>query len=108
MGQDIGGVVLWYRYWFYGWLFLDANRGSVYERAAALRHNQSCSQWLPVYMGRWAILGLLMGFLGGVLEGCALTVGALPCFVVSVLSVPVNAVTLAAWLGLRWGSGGGG
>lgn len=41
-----------HRYFFYGWLFRDADRGSSLERAAALRHNQAQAKWLPVYMGR--------------------------------------------------------
>lgn len=45
-----------HRYFFYAWLFRDADRGSSLERAAALRHNQAQAKWLPIYMGR-AIAG---------------------------------------------------
>lgn len=41
-----------HRYFFYGWLFRDADRGSSLERAAALRHNRAQAKWLPVYIGR--------------------------------------------------------
>jgi hypothetical protein len=44
-----------YRYWFYGWLFRQADSGSVLERAAALRHNRVQSKWLPLYMRRWVV-----------------------------------------------------
>jgi hypothetical protein len=90
-----------YRYWFYGWLFLDVNRGSLYERAAAERHNRSRSRWLPTYLRRWSMLGVLTFMLGWVLEPYAPALIALPFFVTCVLTVPISAVTLAAWIGLR-------
>jgi di/tricarboxylate transporter len=50
-----------YRYFFYGWLFRDAQRGSPLERAAALRHNRERARWLPTYLRRWLVMGLLLG-----------------------------------------------
>lgn len=49
-----------YRYFFYGWLFRDADRGSAMERAAALRHNRHRARWLPTYLWRWLVLGALL------------------------------------------------
>lgn len=92
---------LLYRYWFYGWLFRDATRGTLFERAAAHRHNQSRSRWLPTYLRRWTLLGVLSYAIGIAVEALVLPPVALPFFVAGVLSVPVNAVTLAAWIGLR-------
>lgn len=92
---------LLYRYWFYGWLFLDTNRGSLFDRAAARRHNQSRSIWLPTYLRRWTLLGLLCYVIGWALEPLAPTPVVLAFFVACVLTVPVNAVTLAAWIGLK-------
>ncbi len=92
---------LLYRYWFYGWLFEDANRGSLYERAAARRRNRSRSVWLPTYLRRWTSLGVLSYAIGWTIEPHAPTAIALLCFCTCVLTVPVNAVTLAAWIGLR-------
>jgi len=92
---------LLYRYWFYGWLFIDANRGSLYERAAALQHNRSRSCWLPTYLRRWALLGLLCFAIGWALEPHAPPSIASPFFLASVMTVPVSAITLAAWIGLR-------
>jgi len=92
---------LLYRYWFYGWLFHDVNRGNLFERAAARRHNQARSVWLPTYLRRWTLLGLLSFVLGWTVEPHAPTVLVLLCFVPCVLTVPVNAITLAAWIGLR-------
>lgn len=92
---------LLYRYWFYGWLFRDASRGTLFERAAARRHNQSRSRWLPTYLRRWTLLGVLCYGTGALVEAVALPPVALPFFCAVVLSVSVNAVTLAAWIGLR-------
>jgi hypothetical protein len=92
---------LLYRYWFYGWLFRDVNRGNVYERAAAQRHNHSRSRWLPTYLRRWSLLGLLSFAIGWAIEPHAPTPIAVLFFATCVLSVPINAVTLAAWIGLR-------
>jgi hypothetical protein len=90
-----------YRYWFYGWLFRDVNRGSLYERAAARRHNRSRSHWLPTYLRRWTVLGVLCFAIGASLEPHAPPMIALAFFFACVMTVPVNAVTLAAWVGLR-------
>jgi hypothetical protein len=49
-----------YRYFFYGWLFRDADCGSRLERAIALRHNRDQAKWLPIYMGRWVTGGALI------------------------------------------------
>ena len=92
---------LLYRYWFYGWLFVDVNRGDVFERAAARRHNQARSVWLPVYLRRWTVLGLTSFGVGWGLEPHAPPLLVLTCFLPCVLTVPVNAVTLVAWIGLR-------
>jgi len=75
---------LLYRYWFYGWMFRDVNRGNVLERAAAARHNRERSSWLPTYLRRWTVLGVL-SFVAGV----------------AIEAVAVNAVTLATWVGLK-------
>jgi hypothetical protein len=100
---------LLYRYWFYGWLFRDVNRGSLLDRAAAWRHNQAAVHWLPVYLRRWTVLGLVTFAIGWWLEslahGSIAAMATWPIeavfFVPSVLSVSVNLVTLAAWVGLK-------
>ena len=52
-----------YRYFFYAWLFRDADSGSALERSAALRHNCQQAKWLPTYLLRWAVTGSLLGAL---------------------------------------------
>ncbi len=94
-----------YRYWFYGWLFVDVNRGSLFDRAAARRHNQARSVWLPTYLKRWTLLGLMCFVIGSGLEPHAPPPLVLMFFLPCVLTVPLNAVTLAAWIGLRSGPG---
>ena len=49
-----------YRYFFFGWLFRDADSGSDAERAIALRHNRDQAKWLPVYMRRWVVGGAVI------------------------------------------------
>jgi hypothetical protein len=100
--QDTAFRTLLYRYFFFGWLFRDANRGSVFERAAAWRHNQQQARWLPTYMRRWMWWGLAFYGLGGLVEGvlAAPLLSAL-FYIPSALSVPVNAVIGAAWVGLK-------
>jgi len=93
---------LLYRYFFFGWLFKDANRGNLIERAAALRYNRDQARWLPTYMRRWLWCGLFFYVLGAVVETLLNAPGLsvvfyLPC----ALAVPVNAVIGAAWVGLR-------
>jgi hypothetical protein len=92
---------LLYRYWFYGWLFRDVNRGNPFERDAARRHNQARSRWLPTYLKRWSLLGFVCFAIGAWIEPHAPAPIVLLFFFACVLTVPVNAVTLAAWIGMR-------
>jgi hypothetical protein len=92
---------LLYRYFFFGWLFRDASVRDLIQRAAALRHNRAMARWLPTYMKRWAVIGVLGWTIGSAVE---LLLGApmsLVFFLPSVLSVPINSVILVAWLALR-------
>ena len=93
---------LLYRYFFFGWLFQDVNQGNVFQRAAAWRHNQAQARWLPTYMRRWLWCGVLFYGLGGIVESLLNAPGVSVLFYVpSALSVPVNAVLGAAWVGLK-------
>lgn len=92
---------LWYRYWFFDWLFRDANRGTWREREAALAHNLQRARWLPTYVRRWATLGLVLFVVGAVLEGAGLGRAAPIAFVSACATAPVVAVALAGWILLR-------
>ena len=100
--QESAFRTLLYRYFFFGWMFRDASRGNLLERAAAWRHNRAQAHWLFTYMRRWLFSGVLMYALGGFVE---LVLGApvLSAFfyVPSALSVPMYAVIAVAWLGLK-------
>ena len=100
--QDLAFRTLLYRYFFFDWLFRDVSRGSLLERAAARRHNQSQAHWLLTYMRRWLWCGLVFYGLGGFAE-LILNAPLLSAlfYVPGALSVPVNAIIGAAWLGLK-------
>jgi hypothetical protein len=93
---------LLYRYFFFGWLFRDVNRGSALERSAAWRHNRAQARWLPTYMRRWLWCGVVFYGLGGLVEMLLSAPGLSVVFYLpSALSVPINAVIGAAWVGLK-------
>jgi hypothetical protein len=100
--QDQAFSTLLYRYFFFGWLFKDVTRGNLFERSAAWRYNREQARWLPTYMLRWLWSGLLLYAVGGtvelILESPLLS---MMFYVPSALSVPVNAVIGAAWVGLK-------
>ena len=100
--QETAFRTLLYRYFFFGWLFMDASRGSLFERMAAWRHNQSQARWLPTYMRRWVWCGLMLYGAGHLVELMFNSPGLSAFFYVpSALVVPVNAVIGAAWIGLK-------
>jgi hypothetical protein len=93
---------LLYRYFFFDWLFKDAGHGDVFQRAAAWRHNCEQAHWLLTYMRRWLWCGLVFYAFGG----CAELLLELPqlsafFYVPASLTLPVNAVIGAAWLGFK-------
>jgi polyferredoxin len=100
--QDVTFRTLLYRYFFFGWLFKDTSCGNVLERAAAWRYNKERSHWLLTYMRRWLWCTLLFYGLGGLVELMLNSPGLSAFFYVpSAISVSVNAVIGAAWLGLK-------
>ncbi len=93
---------LLYRYFFFGWLFRDVNRGNPIERAAAWRHNREQARWLPTYMRRWMAWGVFCYGLGAGAESLLQAPGLSVVFYVPcALAVAVNAIIGAAWVGLR-------
>lgn len=97
---------LLYRYFFFGWLFRDVTRGNLFERSAAWRHNRAQAHWLPTYMRRWFAFGILSYAAGTFVElviGAPLASAFL--YVPGALSVPINAVIVVAWAGLKALSG---
>jgi hypothetical protein len=98
----MGSQSLLYRYFFFGWLFRDVSRGSLFERAAAWRHNQAQAHWLPTYMRRWLVFGLVFYAAGAFVEGVmGAPIASALLYVPGALSVPINAVTIVVWAGLK-------
>ena len=100
--QDVAFRTLLYRYFFFGWLYKDVTRGNVFERAAAFRYNKEHAHWLLTYFRRWLWCGLLFYGLGSFTEWVlGAPVLSLLFYIPGALSVPVNAVIGAAWIGLK-------
>lgn len=90
------------RYFFYDWLFRDADSGSARERALALRHNRDQAKWLPVYMWRWIVGGAVVLGLETLSEhvlGSAVLAAAL--LVVLVFVVLYLLISVICWVFLR-------
>ena len=100
--QDITFRTLLYRYFFFGWLYKDVRIGDVFERAAALRYNREHAHWLLTYLHRWTWFGVALFWLGVVVEQMLEAPGlSMMFYVPGALSVSMNAVIAAAWLGLK-------
>lgn len=94
---------LLYRYFFYDWLFKDASKGSLLERAAAWQHNLQQSRWLPVYMRRWIFLGMMFYSLGLVSENALAPPYVSAVFYVCMVGgLCVMAVIATAMLGFHY------
>ena len=93
--------VLLYRYLFFAWLFKDMTRQrNLFDRAAAWRHNQEQSRWLPLYMLRYTVIGLCLTAAGLVVETLSPLASAL-FYVPGTMTVPMLVVAGVAWTGLR-------
>ena len=91
-----------YRFFFFGWLFKDMSKGTLFERAAAARFNRDQVRWLPIYVMRWLWLGLGFYALGAVLE--LMLDAPLPAilfYAASAMSVSFTLTVGAAWLVVR-------
>ena len=96
---DLPLRTLLYRYFFYGWLFRDAQRGNSWERAASWRHNREQARWLPTYMRRWSVVMVVLFVLALLIEVALHLPGlSVVLYVPSALAVPFNAVTALCWL----------
>lgn len=101
MNQEPSPSLL-YRYFFFAWLFRDADRGSRLERSAAWRHNKAHSHCLLIYLKRWLVLDC-SAFTAGLLSSLAFEGHwiCIPFYVFFSLAIPVSSVIVVAWLGLR-------
>ncbi|HVO86899.1 MAG TPA: hypothetical protein VMV45_00030 [Casimicrobiaceae bacterium] len=90
---------LLYRYWFWGWLFMDASHRDLFKRAAALQHNIRQRVHLPCYMRRWSVCVVMMLALGFALErDIANPWSIASAYTAAVLSLTVLVVTASGWV----------
>jgi hypothetical protein len=92
---------LLYRYFFWGWLFVDVNTGDLLRRSAAWRHNMAQRVHLPVYMRRWCACLVATFAFAALIEACDARATAAIFYVVAVLSAVVEVFAGIAWLFLR-------
>lgn len=109
---EVSFATLLYLYLWPFWLFRDVRGGSLFEQAAAYRHNRAQRIHLPGYLCKWALLFILLIGCTGALEHlaeaywawatcCTLLAGATG--ILACLAVVVMAVTGVAYLFLdRW------
>jgi hypothetical protein len=99
---------LLYLYLWPFWLFRDASRGTMLERAAAYRYNRERRIYLPAYAMKWTVLVvlqtvLILGFeqaasvAGVALLWCAAALGT-----TASASAVVIVLCLASWGYLTW------
>jgi len=94
---------LWYRYFFFGWLFRDVSRGSFAERAAAWRFNRRARRYLPIYLRRWLVLVVSSYVLGAWLDqSLSLVHPAAFFYLVSGVSFAMSVLIVRLWLGLMF------
>ena len=95
-------LALWYRFFFFSWLFKDANKGNRFEQHAALQYNKQQAHWLFAYARRWLFLTVLFYLLGLIAETFLQPATSALFYVPSVLGITVNSVigVLIAWL--KW------
>ena len=94
---------LLYRYWFWGWLFDDVNRGDLMRRAAAWRHNVAQRVHLPVYMRRWCACLLATFAVAAVVEAFDARAAAAVFYCAAVIAAVVEVNAGMAWVFLRAG-----
>jgi len=59
---------VYFRYFFFQWLFKDASVNELYQRSAAIAHNKANRHHLIAYLRRWVVLALSMYLTGAGLE----------------------------------------
>ena len=91
-------------YFFYGWLFRDADRGTSLERSAAIRHNSHQARWLPIYMSRWFVGGSVLLALQALAEHVLEVPWLTAVFAVMLIFVVMfQIVTVICWAFLQSG-----
>ncbi len=99
---ELSFKTLLYRYFFFDWLFVDVNKGDLFERSLAWRHNLSQARWLATYLKRWVCVGAVTYGLGAICE-TLLDAPLLSAvfFIPMALSVSINTVIGSLMLGFK-------
>jgi hypothetical protein len=92
---------LLYRYWFWGWLFHDVNRGDLLRRAAAWRHNVAQRVHLPVYMRRWSACLVATFAIAAVIEAFDARATAAVFYCAAILAAVIEVNAGMAWVFLK-------
>jgi hypothetical protein len=99
--RPLDSVTLWYRYWLFGWIFEDCNRGNLFENAAALARNRRKAGLLPVYIRRYTATGALSMSLSLLIGDAAPMWLQLLAVSPIVACVPLLVISLSVWVALR-------
>lgn len=111
VSQDSLSYLLYLYLWPF-WMFRDAREGTLFERAAAYRHNRAQRIHLPGYLIKWSVIFAALLGAAWMFEEmakvwwawqacCYLLAGA--AGMMAALSVVVFVITLVAYLFLcRW------
>jgi hypothetical protein len=91
---------VFYRYFFWQWLFCDLQVSDPWQRAAARAHNLRQRIHLPVYLRRWTGLTLFHFLAGCILEPSALMLSVV-FFCSFAMSSCVLTTAAVSWVMLR-------
>jgi hypothetical protein len=95
--------VLLYRYFFFEWLFRDASRGTLLERASALRFNREMGRYLPIYLRRWGFIIASSCCMGAIVEKApSLTFAAGAFYFIACCAIAIALLILRLWVGLKF------
>lgn len=103
---ELSFKTLLYRYFFFGWLFVDVNKGDLFERSLAWRHNLKQARWLTTYLKRWAWVGAVTYGLGALCETLLnAPLLSLVFFIPMAVSVSINTIIGSLMLAFKLLSG---
>ena len=96
----LNSATLWYRYWLFGWIFEDCNRGDLFANAAALRRNRGKARLLPIYLLRYTATASASLIIARVIGDAAPLALQLLALAPLIACVPLLVVSLAIWIAL--------
>lgn len=99
-GDGVADRNLWYRYFFWQWLFRDVQVSDPWQRAAARAHNMRQCMHMPVYVRRWMGLSAFHFLAGCLLEPTFLLLAAV-FFCSFAMSTCVLTTAAVSWVMLR-------